>query len=319
LLATRFHDITHPDDLEPDLAHIDDLLAGNTHSFQMEKRYFRKDGSIVWVILSVSLLRDDSGAPLHFISQVQDISERKSVEVERAVTHQYTREVLERITDGFYALDRDWRFTYVNQTAERMLGRTREELQGQIIWEEFGPAEETPVYAAFHRAMADGITTSVDSYDAPLGAWFELRAYPSPNGLSIFFQDVTARRQLERQLRTSETKYRTLVEQIPAVVYVLAADQHQSPLYFSPRYQELTGFLPDEALLRTEHWLDHVHPEDRARVAANDALTLRQVARFEWSTGIFVAMAALSGFRTSAPLSVMRRGRSSPGKGCSWI
>jgi len=65
------------------------------------------------------------------------------------------------------------------------------------------------------------------------------------------------------------------VEQIPAVVYVLAADQHQSPLYFSPRYQELTGFLPDEALLRTEHWLDHVHPEDRARVAANDALTLR--------------------------------------------
>ena len=275
LLATRFHDITHPDDLEPDLAHIDDLLAGNTHSFQMEKRYFRKDGSIVWVILSVSLLRDDSGAPLHFISQVQDISERKSVEVERAVTHQYTREVLERITDGFYALDRDWRFTYVNQTAERMLGRIREELQGQIIWEEFGPAEETPVYAAFHRAMADGITTSVDSYDAPLGAWFELRAYPSPNGLSIFFQDVTARRQLERQLRTSETKYRTLVEQIPAVVYVLAADQHQSPLYFSPRYQELTGFLPDEALLRTEHWLDHVHPEDRARVAANDALTLR--------------------------------------------
>ena len=281
LLARTFQDVTHPEDLKSDLAQVADLLDGRIRSYNLEKRYVRGDGTVVWVLLSTSLVRDEAGLPLHFISQVQDISERKVAEAERAATHQNTHEVLERITDGFYALDQEWRFSYVNETAERILGRSREELVGKCIWDEFGPALETPVPAAFHRAMAEGITTSVDFYYVPLSAWFELRAYPSPNGLSVFFRDITARRQLEQELRTSETKYRALVEQLPAVVYVLAADEQQTPLYFSERFQQLTGFRPDEALVRTEHWLSHVHPDDRAAVAAEDSRTVGSAEPFQ--------------------------------------
>ena len=84
LLAKTFQDITHPDDLSADLQHVEEVLAGKISTYQMEKRYFRADGHTIWVLLSVSLMRDEEGEPLYFISQIQDITERKQFERELA-------------------------------------------------------------------------------------------------------------------------------------------------------------------------------------------------------------------------------------------
>jgi PAS domain S-box-containing protein len=83
LLETTFQDVTHPDDLEADLALVAELVAGELRTYQLEKRYFDKEGEVVWVLLSVSLVRDDDGNPEYFISQIQDISERKRAEADR--------------------------------------------------------------------------------------------------------------------------------------------------------------------------------------------------------------------------------------------
>lgn len=80
LLTKTFQDITHPDDLDADLSHVDELLSGARPSYEMEKRYICRDGTLVWALLTVSLVRDGEGRPLHFISQVLDISDRKSAE-----------------------------------------------------------------------------------------------------------------------------------------------------------------------------------------------------------------------------------------------
>ena len=80
LLARTFQDITHPDDLDTDLAYVRQMLAGERRTYSMEKRYFRKEGSIVWVNLTVSLTRNGSGQPKYFISVVEDISQRKKAE-----------------------------------------------------------------------------------------------------------------------------------------------------------------------------------------------------------------------------------------------
>src|SRR5205085_5472974 len=82
LLARRFQDLTHPDDLAAVLAALDQVLASGGNTYQMEKRYVHKDGHPVWVLLSVSLVRDAEGAPLHFVSQIQDITDRKRAEQE---------------------------------------------------------------------------------------------------------------------------------------------------------------------------------------------------------------------------------------------
>jgi PAS domain S-box-containing protein len=83
LLATTFQAITHPDDLETDIEFARRMLEGSIPHYQMEKRYLHKEGHIVWILLSVSLVRDGDGRPLYFVSQIQDISARKEAEARR--------------------------------------------------------------------------------------------------------------------------------------------------------------------------------------------------------------------------------------------
>ena len=203
LIAITLRERTHPDDLPLTLANIQRAVAGEIAGFEQEKRYVRKDGRIVWALLSTTLVRDERGDPRYFISQIQDITQRKEAEAELAATHQRTREVLERITDGFYALDREWRFTYVNEAAERILGRDRDDLLGRSLWDVFPRAVETPVYTAFHKAIDKATTVGIEFQAAPGGKWYGVRAYPSPNGLSAFFRDVTAQRRYEREIQAA--------------------------------------------------------------------------------------------------------------------
>ncbi|HDZ09658.1 sensor domain-containing diguanylate cyclase [Pseudohongiella sp.] len=92
LLKLTFQDITHPDDLELDLQHLEALTAGKIPSYQMEKRYFCKDGSIIWIVLSASMVRDGNGEPLHYIAQIENITERK--ELQRRVIYQASHDDL---------------------------------------------------------------------------------------------------------------------------------------------------------------------------------------------------------------------------------
>jgi diguanylate cyclase (GGDEF)-like protein/PAS domain S-box-containing protein len=86
LLRLTFQDLTHPDDLDADLALVQEVLAGRRSTYQMHKRYIHADGRVIWALLSVSLATDEDGRPLHFISQIQDFTERR--ELEEKLRHQ---------------------------------------------------------------------------------------------------------------------------------------------------------------------------------------------------------------------------------------
>ncbi|MGZ4234359.1 MAG: PAS domain S-box protein [Solirubrobacteraceae bacterium] len=117
LLVRSFQAITHADDLDADLAHVQDVLADRRRSYQMEKRYHHADGHIIWVTLSVSLVRDSGGEPLYFISQIEDISNRK--QRERALEHQAARLALIAATDPLTGLStrRAWDLAIADRTA----------------------------------------------------------------------------------------------------------------------------------------------------------------------------------------------------------
>lgn len=121
--------------------------------------------------------------------------------------------ILESISDAFFALDHDWRFTYLNAQAEHVLARTRADLLGKNIWEEFPAAAGTHFEREYRRAASEHAAASFEEYyPPPLDAWFEVRAFPSAEGLSVFFQDITARKQRDEALKQSEERYRLLVE-----------------------------------------------------------------------------------------------------------
>jgi diguanylate cyclase (GGDEF)-like protein/PAS domain S-box-containing protein len=115
LAETTFQEITHPDDLDADLAQLDALLAGEIDSYEMEKRYFTKDGHLIWVLLAVAIVREEDGSPRHFISQVQDISARKRLEA-------HTYELANR--DPITSLYNRRRF---EEELKRQIARCREE------------------------------------------------------------------------------------------------------------------------------------------------------------------------------------------------
>jgi PAS domain S-box-containing protein len=114
--------------------------------------------------------------------------------------------VLESITDGFIALDRDWRFTHVNAEAERINGIPREEQIGKNQWDLFPATRGTVLEREFRRAVAEQVTVQFENYYAPWDSWFQVKAYPSKEGgLSVFFHDITARKRSEEaQHKTHE-------------------------------------------------------------------------------------------------------------------
>jgi PAS domain S-box-containing protein len=272
LLATTLRARTHPDDRDVNQELVNRMLAGQLDRFELEKRYVRKDGRIVWAHLSVSLARDEAGSPLYFLSHVQDITDRKMSEAELTATHLHTSEVLERVTDGFCAVDPEWRFTYVNHAAEQIMWRTRQELLGKSLWKEFPHLVDSPVYDLYHQAVADGTTIDFEHMSPRDFAWYNIRAYPSPNGLSIFYRNVTESRRFAQELRASEEKYRSLVEQLPAVVYLQGPIGADTVTYCSPYIAKLTGYQPEEllAILHEGSWLETLHPDDRPRIEALD-------------------------------------------------
>jgi PAS domain S-box-containing protein len=199
-----------------------------------------------------------------------EASDQDTEAVEGVASRPHADRILELLADGVTTLDRDWRITSVNPAAERMLGHRREALIGRNAWSVFGAVIGTPVHDTAQQAMRDGRPATVQHFAPSTGTWFEVRYYPLPDGMSVVFHDVSKWVKLTDDLQASEARYRALVEQVPVVIYLLAADEHATRLYFSPHLTELTGYTPEEALAQQDKWLEWVHPDDRARVEALD-------------------------------------------------
>jgi PAS domain S-box-containing protein len=162
----------------------------------------RKDGTEFPVEIRLSPIRSETGDLVTCI--VRDITNRKRAERALRESSRQISDILESITDAFFALDREWRFTYLNGKAEQFIGRRREELIGWNVWEELPELAGTAFETRCREAAAESVPAE---FTAPFPArkiWAEVHAYPSENGLSVYFQDVTARKQLEEQFRQSQ-------------------------------------------------------------------------------------------------------------------
>tara|TARA_R110002049_G_scaffold44690_14_gene131018 strand:+ start:142 stop:1746 length:1605 start_codon:yes stop_codon:yes gene_type:complete len=138
------------------------------------------------------------------LDEARIAAERAEAESKRLAERLAT--TLESITDAFFTVDREWRFTYVNREAERVLLRTREDLIGRNVWEEFPDAVDSPVYPAYHRALETGVTEHLEFYFPPLETWFEVHAYPSPEGLAVYFRDISRRKRDEVAMAALRTE-----------------------------------------------------------------------------------------------------------------
>jgi adenylate cyclase len=136
---------------------------------------------------------------------------QKQVEEKLRSSDEQIVNFLEGMTDAFFALDPQWRFTYVNYKASQFLRRQPEELFGKNIWEEFPQLETSVFYQKCYEAVSQQVGVSFEKYYGYLKVWFEVRAFPSHDGISVFFHDITKRKRMEKALRKEQKKTDTLL------------------------------------------------------------------------------------------------------------
>ncbi|MEP6704416.1 MAG: PAS domain S-box protein, partial [Acidobacteriota bacterium] len=168
--------------------------AAATGSADDVRWHVRTDGSRVFANGVTTALRDASGALTGFAKICRDDTDRKLMEDALAVANERSSGILESLTDAFFALDKDWRFTYANKQCEPLLQRSAEKLIGKNIWEEFPEAVDSTFYKQYFRAVTEKVSVTFEEYYGPFASWFEVRAYPSADGgLSVYFHNIDDR------------------------------------------------------------------------------------------------------------------------------
>lgn len=165
------------------------------------------------------------------------------------IINQSVIHILERITDGFIALDNQWRLIYINTHAVPWLGLKHEEMLGKNIWELFPHQIGGTTFQHYHRARESGQAVHFEEWFGP-NLCTEQHAYPSADGLSVYMRDITARKRSEETLRVNERRLRLLMESIPAAVAMF--DHELRYLYVSRRWQE-NYRCPERELIGITH------------------------------------------------------------------
>ena len=210
LVGRKAWELYHPDDQPAAQANHLDLMArpyrlGEVR--QWEGRKVSKQGNVIWAreALTRVPLSDERVAAL---VACFDISDAKRTAAQLEAERARVLDILESITDAFLALDRQWRFTYLNEAAERVMvasmGRGREGLLGRTYWEMLPEAAGTEFDRQFRKVMETREPAHFEAYYEPFRSWFEVHAYPTEEGVSVFFRDVTERRRTEEALREAK-------------------------------------------------------------------------------------------------------------------
>jgi PAS domain S-box-containing protein len=219
--------LIHPDDRERVGATVGKALE-TAQGYQLEHRVLRPDGTVRHVFSEGAVEVGPQGRPTRLFGIAQDVTERREAaqrahqlaletvaRQEAEAAQEQVERILESITDAFFAVDREWRFTYLNDEAENLLQRSREDLIGRRIWDEFPEAVGSTFHQHYERAVSENRTVQFTEFYPPLESWFEVRAYPSADGLSVYFRNVNDRVEAEEALRRSEERFRAVQETSP--------------------------------------------------------------------------------------------------------
>ncbi|HEY0898261.1 MAG TPA: PAS domain S-box protein, partial [Sphingobacteriaceae bacterium] len=172
-------------------------------------------------ILNISTLPIKIGNEISAIYLVaKDISALKDAEQQIEDKNQRIFNILESITDAFFAVDRNWTVNHWNKEAEKILGMPRENILGKNLWEVYQDAIPLKFYSEYHLAVAENKTVTFEEFFPPLQKWFEVSAYPSVDGLSVYFKDITPRKQTEVELRQAIERHYALFNFSPLPKWV---------------------------------------------------------------------------------------------------
>ncbi|MBP8214529.1 MAG: PAS domain S-box protein [Propionivibrio sp.] len=284
LLTKTFQDITYPDDLEGDLEQLERMLTHEIDQYSIEKRYIRKDGSLVWINLTVALVWTPQGKPDYFVSAIEDIDAKKQAQEEMLSTKRKLQAALASMTDAIYISDLDGRFIEFNDAFATFHKFSNKDECAVTLAEypkilEVCSAEGDPLPVdewAVSRALRGETATNAefrlrrkDTGEAWIGS-FSFAPIRTAEGVVVGSvvagRDITEQKRAEAALRENEARLRMALEAAKAGTWEWDLATHQN--IWSDEVFRLYGLLPGCCEPSFDNWLKTIHPDDREMVAA---------------------------------------------------
>ncbi len=289
ILGQNLMSFVDTDDREPFLQLLQDLSGGSPRIPETELRLSPPSGHNLWVSAAAALVRDMKDQPLFAVWQLQNVTQRRVALEALRESNNRTNRILESIAEAFIAYDSEWRYTYINETAARWLDRPIEDLIGRRLWDVYPGLIGALLHATFQEAAGRRQPVQFEEYFETRDVWLEIRAYPTKEGMSVFFHDVTERHRsqeeisrLNEQLKHHAAELEAMNAELEAFSYSVSHDL-RAPL------RSIAGFSraleEDCGPQLTSDGLDYI---DRIRRAAgrmgqliDDLLNLSRVTRAE--------------------------------------
>jgi PAS domain S-box-containing protein len=269
LVTKTFADITHPDDIDADWAQARQVLAGEIATYSMEKRYLRKDSSIVWVCLTVSLMRDAAGAPQNFISVIEDIGERKQAEEALRGSEERFRAIVSQATAGIVETDLTGRLIFANQRYCEIVGYSEAELRALRMHDITHP-DDLPASVALFNQLANGGPDFVVEKRYVRKDGGEVWVNNSVNAVRdvagrvrsivAVTLDITERRRAEMALAEALALNRTITDNTQSCLWMM--DTQGRGTFANHASERISGFKPEELIGQVLHEkVHHTHPD----------------------------------------------------------
>jgi PAS domain S-box-containing protein len=201
--------------------------------------------------------------------------------------------ILESIPDAFILYDQQWRVTYINMHGEELLGRTRQELLGKNIWEQFPAYSGSTYEAKSHESIEKNVSLEFEEFCAQREKWFIIRTYPSPEGLSVYLTDISERKRAELERNQLLAREQAAQHQFEELAHQLEKERErlqlaqrsahigifewfipENHIIWMPELEALYGLPPGGFEGKYENWRSRVHPDDIQRAEENIATAL---------------------------------------------
>jgi PAS domain S-box-containing protein len=201
LVGKKYTELVYQADVE-NTREVSQAIMNGLEVTNFENRYVRRDGEIV--TMSWSARWDTTDNLMYCVAR--DATDIKKAARQLEEQNERILNIFESMTTGFLSIDRNWTVQYWNREAELMLGLDRNQVVNKYFWDVFPDAISTAFYPEYHRVMEQGEVTSFEEYLPGVGIWFDVKAYPGKDGVSVFFQDITERKEAEasRQQMTED-------------------------------------------------------------------------------------------------------------------
>lgn len=190
----------------------------------------------------------------------KDISSRKEAAEQLKKAFEEKSIILESIGDAFFAVDKHWTVTYWNKEAEIILGRKREDVVGKSLWEAYADVVNTEFYRQYFYAMTTGNLVNFEEYYPSLNKWFEVSAYPSKDGLSVYFKDVSLRKEADIRLLEANERFEKVTEATNDAIWDW--DITNQTFYRSHGINRFFGEQAPKSLSQKDFWKERFHPDD---------------------------------------------------------